>query len=99
TSSSTTTLTILGRTTAPVTPTTFPYTTLFRSSVTLTANYSDVDVGDTHTFSVDTTGTLGSVVSNGDGTFTYSPNGAFESLKAGAEGTGTRRYSRKACNW
>src|SRR4029079_569888 len=42
--------------------------------VTLTASYTDVDVGDTHTFSVDTTGTVGTVVNNGDGTFSYNPN-------------------------
>ncbi len=47
-------------------------------AVTVTASYVDADVGDTHTFLVDTTtyATKGTVINNGDGTFTYNPNGA-----------------------
>src|SRR5262249_5938297 len=44
-------------------------------SVTLTADFSDADTSDTHTFSIDTTGTIGDVTNNNDGTFTYDPNG------------------------
>jgi VCBS repeat-containing protein len=51
--------------------------------ITLTALFTDIDVGDTHTFQIDTTGTKGLVVNNGNGTFTYDPNGAFESLGVG----------------
>ncbi|WP_310619318.1 tandem-95 repeat protein [Flexibacterium corallicola] len=51
--------------------------------VTVSANFTDPDVSDTHTFSVNTNGTLGTVINNGDGTFRYDPNGAFESLGAG----------------
>ena len=49
----------------------------------VTADYIDPDAGDTHTFAVGTAGTLGSVVDNGDGTFTYSANGQFEYLGEG----------------
>ncbi|OZO45576.1 hypothetical protein CGU37_28745, partial [Pseudomonas fluorescens] len=49
-------------------------------TVTVAADFSDVDASDTHTFSVDTTGTVGQVTDNGDGTFTYDANGAFEAL-------------------
>ena len=41
------------------------------------------DAHDTHTFAIDTTGTKGAVVDNGDGTFRYDPNGQFESLSLG----------------
>ena len=61
--------------------------------VTLTASFTDPDAGDTFTFAVDTTGTLGSVVNNGDGTFTYDPNGAFEYLAAGETATDTFTYT------
>jgi VCBS repeat-containing protein len=48
--------------------------------VTLTASFIDPDAGDSHTFTIDTTGTAGKVVNNGDGTFSYDPNGKFEAL-------------------
>jgi len=51
--------------------------------ITLTALFTDVDVGDSHTFQIDTSGTKGLVINNGNGTFTYDPNGAFESLGVG----------------
>jgi hypothetical protein len=44
-------------------------------------NDTDPDSGDVlFVFSVDTTGTLGTVTDHGDGTFTYDPNGQFEYL-------------------
>ena len=51
------------------------------------ADFKDVDTNDTHSFAVDTTGTLGSVTNNGDGTFSYDANGKFESLAAGQSAT------------
>src|SRR4051794_6333877 len=87
------TVTIVGQNDAPVALAIAQDANEDGPSVTLTADYTDVDLGDTHAFSVDATGTLGSVVSNGDGTFTYSPNGAFESLKAGATATDTFSYT------
>ncbi|MFX8895563.1 Ig-like domain-containing protein, partial [Acinetobacter baumannii] len=51
----------------------------------ISASFADPDLGDTHTFTVDTLAdaTRGKVTNNGDGTFTYDPNGAFVGLKAG----------------
>jgi len=40
----------------------------------------------------DTTGTLGQVTNNGDGTFDYNPNGQFDSLSGGASATDTFTY-------
>ena len=48
------------------------------------ASYTDPDVGDSHSFAIDTTGTKGKVTDLGNGVFSYDPNGAFASLKAGA---------------
>ncbi|PWR04450.1 hypothetical protein DKT77_00335, partial [Meridianimarinicoccus roseus] len=42
---------------------------------------------------VDTTGTLGLVTDNGDGTFGYDPNGAFEALAAGEQATDSFTYT------
>jgi VCBS repeat-containing protein/probable HAF family extracellular repeat protein len=61
--------------------------------VTLTAAFSDADAHDGHSFTVDTTGTRGIVVNNGDGTFSYNANGAFESLAQGATATDTFTYT------
>ena len=62
-------------------------------AITVTASYTDPDIGDTHSFSIDTTGTKGKVTDNGNGTFSYDPNGAFASLKAGATATDTFHYT------
>jgi VCBS repeat-containing protein len=56
-------------------------------AVTLAASFTDLDIADSHVFSVDTPATLGLVSSNGDGTFTYDPNGQFASLAAGQTAT------------
>ncbi|WP_247466635.1 tandem-95 repeat protein [Bradyrhizobium sp. 62] len=60
---------------------------------TVTASYTDPDVGDTHSFAIDTAGTKGKVVSNGDGTFSYDPNGVFIGLKAGEAAQDTFKYT------
>ena len=58
-------------------------TTSFTTANVLT-NDSDLDTGDTLTVTaIDTTDTVGLVSSNGDGTFTYDPDGQFEALAAG----------------
>ena len=62
-------------------------------AATVTASFTDPDVGDTHTFSIDNTGTKGKVTDNGNGTFSYDPNGAFESLKKDAIATDTFKYT------
>ena len=57
------------------------------------ANDSDPD-GDTLSVeSIDTTGTVGSVTDNGDGTFTYDPNGQFEDLNDGDQATDSFVYT------
>jgi VCBS repeat-containing protein len=60
---------------------------------TLTASFVDPDANDAHTFTIDVTGTLGQVVDNGDGTFTYDAAGQFESLAAGETATDTFSYT------
>src|SRR5207237_989033 len=59
----------------------------------LQASYSDVDTSDAHTFTINTAGTIGSVANNGSGTFTYNPNGQFESLAIGETATDTFAYT------
>ncbi|NKQ35836.1 MAG: tandem-95 repeat protein [Chloroflexi bacterium] len=57
-------------------------------------NDNDPDASDTLSVSaVDTAGMLGSLTDNGDGTFGYNPNGAFESLAAGATATDVFTYT------
>jgi VCBS repeat-containing protein len=62
-------------------------------AVTLTASFTDVDASDGHTFTIDTTGTVGSVTNNGNGTFSYDPNGHFEHLADGQTATDTFTYT------
>src|SRR5204863_142941 len=92
-STKTATVTITGQNDAPVAVAIATNANEDGPSVTLTANYSDLDANDTHSFSVNTTGTLGSVVNNGDGSFGYSANGAFEHLAAGETVTDTFSYT------
>ena len=62
-------------------------------ALTLDAVFTDPDRDDTHTFSIDTTGTKGSVTNNNDGTFSYDPNGQFNSLALGQTATDTFAYT------
>jgi len=65
-------------------------------SAFVTANVlaNDSDPADALAVSaLDTTGTLGQVTDNGDGTFSYDPNGQFESLGAGDSATDTFTYT------
>ena len=62
------------------------------TSVTVAADVFDLD-DETFTFTLDTSSTLGSVVNNGDGTFTYEAAGAFDGLDAGEVGVDTFRYT------
>jgi VCBS repeat-containing protein len=59
------------------------------------SNDSDPDVGDTLTVTaVDTSGTVGAVTAwDGDGSFTYDPNGQFEYLQAGNSTTDSFTYT------
>jgi VCBS repeat-containing protein len=62
-------------------------------AITLTAVYTDPDIGDSHSFTINTANTKGSVTNNGDGTFTYNPNGAFVDLKRGKTATDSFSYT------
>lgn len=61
--------------------------------VTISADYADVDTSDTHTFSVDVSGTVGQVTNNNDGTFTYDANGQYDHLAVGETTTDTFTYT------
>ncbi|MBO6895905.1 MAG: VCBS domain-containing protein [Shimia sp.] len=93
TSTETVTITIQGQNDAPVAMAVSDTSDGDGPIITVSADYLDVDASDTHTFSVDTTDTLGTVTNNGDGTFDYDPNGAFESLAVGETATDTFTYT------
>ncbi len=64
------------------------------ASISVLGNDRDPDTGDMLSVeSVNTTGTLGSVTDNGDGTLAYDPNGAFETLGVGETATDVFSYS------
>lgn len=87
------TLTINGSNDAPVASAISKSANEDGPAVTLAAIFSDPDSGDTHTFSFDATGTLGTVTQDGVGNFTYNPNGKFESLADGQTATDTFKYT------
>src|SRR5260221_523413 len=60
-------------------------------AVILTASFTDPDLIDTHTFGISTVGTRGLVTDNGNGTFSYDPNGQFAPLTVGQ--TATDRFT------
>ncbi|MEX0285798.1 MAG: VCBS domain-containing protein [Paracoccaceae bacterium] len=92
-STETVTITVTGQNDAPVALEVTDAVDEDGPGITVSANFSDVDASDTHTFTVDTTGTLGAVTNNGDGTFDYDPNGAFEALAEGETATDTFTYT------
>jgi VCBS repeat-containing protein len=87
------TITIHGQNDAPVASPVAADANEDGPAVTLAAAFSDVDTHDSHTFTVNTAGTLGSVINNGDGTFSYDPNGHFESLAVGETASDTFQYT------
>ncbi|MCF6274462.1 MAG: cadherin-like domain-containing protein, partial [Robiginitomaculum sp.] len=89
----TATITITGANDAPIVNAVTGNASEDGPAITLTADFSDVDASDTHTFSVDVTGATGLVTDNGDGTFGYDPNGGFESLAVGETATDTFTYT------
>lgn len=54
-----------------------------QGAVTLVAAFDPVDAGDNHTFSFDTADLFGTVIGNGDGSFSYDAGGAFDGLSLG----------------
>lgn len=95
TDSATVTITVNGTNDAPV-ASQDAFTT-DEDSVLSTGNVlaNDTDAeGDTLGIdSVDTAGTVGSVTSNGDGTFDYDPSGQFDTLAAGENATDSFAYT------
>ncbi|MGD5395292.1 Ig-like domain-containing protein, partial [Xanthomonas citri pv. citri] len=91
-STATVTITIIGENDAPVAKDVVASVQEHGPSKTITASYDDPDTDDTHTFTVDTGATKGKVTVNGDGTFSYDPNGKFIGLKAGETATDTFDY-------
>ena len=66
-----------------------PFTT-----INVLANDTDIDAADVlSVLSIDTSSTLGLVTDNGDGTFTYNPNNAFELLDEGETATDSFSYT------
>ena len=64
------------------------------TTASVLVNDSDADNGDVLTIAgFDTTGTQGLVTNNGDGTFLYNPNGAFEDLASDETATDTFTYT------
>ena len=88
-STATVTVTITGQNDAPVAADVSATALEHGPAVQVAASYTDPDVGDSHTFAIDTTGTKGKVADLGNGIFSYDPNGAFASLKVGATATDT----------
>ena len=56
-------------------------------------NDSDADGDPLSVTAVDTSATVGEVTDNGDGTFTYDPNGQFDDLAAGETATDSFSYT------
>jgi len=86
-------VTIVGANDGPVAQAVAAGTQEDGAAIDIAASFTDVDAIDTHTFTVDTTGTIGAVTSNGDGTFRYDPDGKFEHLRAGETATDTFTYT------
>ncbi|MEL6565490.1 MAG: Ig-like domain-containing protein, partial [Pseudomonadota bacterium] len=64
------------------------------TTASVLANDTDPDTNDLLTvLSIDTTGTVGFVIDNGDGTFDYDPSGMFDDLDDGETATDTFIYS------
>jgi len=93
TDTATVTVTVTGVNDAPVARDDTASTTE-ASSVVVNVLANDTDAEGTVSISgIDTTGTLGSVTNNGDGTVTYDPNGAFENKGAEDAPTDTFTYT------
>uniref|UniRef100_UPI00262E3E15 VCBS domain-containing protein n=1 Tax=uncultured Sulfitobacter sp. TaxID=191468 RepID=UPI00262E3E15 len=62
-------------------------------NIILNGVFSDPDVGDTLSFNIDTSATLGMVINNNDGSFSYETGAAFEFLPEGAVAFDTFDYT------
>jgi VCBS repeat-containing protein len=93
TASATATVTIFGPNSAPVAQAIAGNVNEDGPALALTASFSDADASDSHGFTVDTTGTVGLVTNNNDGTFSYDSNGKFASLAQGETATDSFHYT------
>ncbi|KZL15134.1 VCBS domain-containing protein [Pseudovibrio sp. Ad37] len=89
---STVTLTITGQNDAPVAAA-LEQQTDERTAIVIAPEFTDQDASDSHGVTIDTTGTVGSVTLNADGTFSYDPDGKFDHLNAGETATDTFTYT------
>ncbi|KZK81137.1 hypothetical protein PsAD13_04079 [Pseudovibrio sp. Ad13] len=79
---STVSITITGKNDGPVASSVYAGT-VEDGAVVISPHFSDADTNDSHTITVETDGTLGTVTVNEDGNFTYDPNGQFDDLDQG----------------
>jgi len=93
TDTATVTITITGENDAPETQDLAANANEDGGAISVNASYSDADATESHDFSIGTSGTLGTVTNNGDGTFSYNPSGRFENLAAGETATDTFTYT------
>ncbi|KZL17267.1 VCBS domain-containing protein [Pseudovibrio sp. WM33] len=91
-STSTVTITVIGHNDSPIAVAVAAETDE-STSIVILPDFTDPDNNDTHSFTVDTSGTIGSVIVNADGTFSYDPNGKFDHLEAGETATDTFTYT------
>ncbi len=63
------------------------------AAIVIAPDFTDADLADELTVTIDTTGTLGSVTINMDGDFVYEPGTAFQSLAAGETTTDSFTYT------
>jgi VCBS repeat-containing protein len=63
------------------------------TAMLLLANSIDPDLTDTATYTVNTLGTIGLVTNDGNGIFTYNPNGQFATLAPGQTATDSFTYT------
>ncbi len=89
----TATITVTGQDSAPVASNVRATVASDGKPITIDAAYTDRDPGDTHSFSINTSGTRGLVTNNHNGSFTYDPSGAFAALKPGQAATDSFAYT------
>jgi VCBS repeat-containing protein len=93
TTSATVTLAVTGENDAPVARAISAQAMEEDNVIQISADFSDRDVSDSHSFEIDSSGTIGTVTNNGDGTFAYRPNGQFDVLDIGETTIDSFRYS------
>ncbi|WP_394700966.1 Ig-like domain-containing protein [uncultured Cohaesibacter sp.] len=93
TDQATITITVTGANDAPVAGAVAATSSEDGPATLITPDVSDPDLSDSASFALDTSATLGTVSLNPDGTFSYSANGAFETLAEGETATDSFSYT------